>query len=428
MLTVLIFILMFSSEASIISNLFCKTSIRPNNFMIPSKFIIDLRSEDQKIVKSKTTHPLSSSLFGFLNFKADEPIKNQVIDNISVDWDELKKTEIIPILAFVNRKSGGKRGKEIIDQLSESLSIVQICDITSISPRKYLELYKNCQNDIKILCYGGDGTIRWIMDEVIASGIINNNRNISYGIIPLGTGNDLYKHLLNSNNITSQQIDKFQYLLSDNSIQATESILNTYQKSNSTSLDRWNLQITRTRKLKSFLMHLLSKNNTHSYKTILKTKQQQLLSFVKKSIPLPVRISFRKLRNNTIIKLKNPINKLFNNYLGIGIDGIVTMKFATFRRKYPIIFFNQLINQIWYAIIGFLTFLFYRRLDLYKTVEIYCDGNKCIIPDGTQGIIVSNIGSYAGGSKLWQPNNFIWNKQNSSDGIVEVSTIQSFHS
>jgi hypothetical protein len=54
------------------------------------------------------------------------------------------------------------------------------------------------------------------------------------------------------------------------------------------------------------------------------------------------------------------------------------------------------------------------------TTDLYCDNVKVSIPPHLRGLIVINIDSYAGGSKLWDQkwNNF--QPQQCNDGLVEV--------
>lgn len=43
-----------------------------------------------------------------------------------------------------------------------------------------------------IIC-GGDGTILWVVSEVVKFGI--NTENVCFGVIPIGTGNDFSRSL-----------------------------------------------------------------------------------------------------------------------------------------------------------------------------------------------------------------------------------------
>jgi len=97
--------------------------------------------------------------------------------------------DICPLLCFVNRDSGGRRGKALLDSLrSLSLNPLQVCDLKDSPPGSRLELFKPIASRVNILCCGGDGTINWVMDELSRLNMTVG----SFGLIPLGTGNDLY--------------------------------------------------------------------------------------------------------------------------------------------------------------------------------------------------------------------------------------------
>lgn len=51
---------------------------------------------------------------------------------------------------------------------------------------------KESQNVNVIIC-GGDGTVLWVVSEVLNYGI--NAGEIQFGIIPIGTGNDFSRSL-----------------------------------------------------------------------------------------------------------------------------------------------------------------------------------------------------------------------------------------
>jgi len=108
-----------------------------------------------------------------------------------------------------------------------------------------------------------------------------------------------------------------------------------------------------------------------------------------------------------------------NNYFGIGIDGAVSIAFDHMRKQLPGLFIHKIINKVWYALLGIRTFLFGRNKDLSKTTKIICDGKSVALPNGIKGILIVNINSYAGGTKLWTMSK-PWEQQKMNDGIVEI--------
>jgi len=97
------------------------------------------------------------------------------------------KNDPNPLLVFINKKSGGRVGSTLLECLKPVFSSAEVCDLSKHSASEFLKLYSNCTN-LRILICGGDGTVGWVMDEVKK---VNLNTKYTYGIIPLGTGNDL---------------------------------------------------------------------------------------------------------------------------------------------------------------------------------------------------------------------------------------------
>ena len=119
--------------------------------------------------------------------------------------------------------------------------------------------------------------------------------------------------------------------------------------------------------------------------------------------------------------------KIITNYFGIGVDGHISLIFDELRSKYPVLFFSQTINKFLYMLVGIFYFLIHKQKDLHLFVQMECDGIPVDIPLGTRGIIVLNINSYAGGSKLWHfdgtkksGTSGNWRPTSVSDQILEV--------
>lgn len=63
----------------------------------------------------------------------------------------------------------------------------------------------------------------------------------------------------------------------------------------------------------------------------------------------------------------------------------------------------RILNKAWYAVFGAQETLLNRCADFKDVTVVKLDGKVLELPEGVQGIIVSNIESYAGGAKLWEP-------------------------
>ncbi|CAD7953963.1 unnamed protein product [Amoebophrya sp. A25] len=94
--------------------------------------------------------------------------------------------------------------------------------------------------------------------------------------------------------------------------------------------------------------------------------------------------------------------KTASNYVGIGVDGTVITNFHDFREELPGLFILQKVNKFYYALMGLMETILRSCSDLPNRVKIRCDGREYALQDGIEGIIMSNITSYAGGARLWQ--------------------------
>jgi hypothetical protein len=303
------------------------------------------------------------------------PKREDMVLNIT----ELLSRDIDPLLVFVNRKSGGKRGNLVLKALEGVLSEYQICDLSCEKPKHYFNMYRGMPSSrLRILCCGGDGSIQWVMNEAYDAGLYN----ATFQILPLGTGNDLYHYLLG--NIT---VDPVETLLSD-----PIGYISRFVTNNTMSLDRWALRF--------------------------KTNPLQDTSQLNASLPKRTLLSKAW---GYATKRRRGVLRTMNNYFGVGVDGAISLKFHSARNTMPYFFFSSVINKFWYACVSMSTMLSGRSIDLNRFMEIKCDGNVIDIPPYLQGIVLLNINSYAGGSQLWLPRNLSrWDPLSFSDGIIEV--------
>ena len=350
---------------------------------------------------------------------------------LGINSTALVSRDIRPILVFINRKSGGKMGRSLIKSLRRVLHYAQICDLSIQKPSYYFNLFKNVPLSGIIVC-GGDGTIGWIMDEQRKYKAYNNT---SLGVIPAGTGNDLYCHLISDQAILDQYknlkvkelMNKIVTTLDPNEINHDPTpMLQSFASESKvlTRLDRWTVNISPIAKKDADIPALLV------------TPQQGAMSKAFRSLGSKAwrKIETSHTKNKIVSYLQQMRSrkiKLMNNYYGIGVDGAVSMAFDDLRKQVPFLFFHRFINKLWYGLIGLRTFIFGRNKDLSKCLTVLCDGVAVTIPAGTKGIIALNINSYAGGSKLWQfpsKNNDrkgndkgqMWIPQAMNDGIIEV--------
>lgn len=97
------------------------------------------------------------------------------------------------IIAFVNPGSGGNEGARVLEHLKDQLGDENVFDIVSDKgPLRGLEeRASDASFEVRVIVAGGDGTFSWVADTV-------EKRNMSHVrliVIPLGSGNDMSRAL-----------------------------------------------------------------------------------------------------------------------------------------------------------------------------------------------------------------------------------------
>ncbi len=92
------------------------------------------------------------------------------------------------VLVFINPKSGGQRGREVLPELTRCLGADCVFGTDSEGgPVNVLRRHLH-RNNLRVVAGGGDGTIRWVIQAMLEAGF---DPLPPIAVLPLGTGNDL---------------------------------------------------------------------------------------------------------------------------------------------------------------------------------------------------------------------------------------------
>ncbi|XP_034253198.1 diacylglycerol kinase theta isoform X2 [Thrips palmi] len=284
-----------------------------------------------------------------------------------------------PLLVFVNVKSGGCQGLELISSFRKLLNPYQVFDLDNGGPLPGLYVFRHIRN-YKILVCGGDGTIGWVLQCLDNVGQDSECSSPACAIVPLGTGNDLARVLRWGSGYTGGE-DPLN-LLRD-VIDAEE-----------IRLDRWTV-----------VFHPEDKGDE-------KSNANSTGPAVKCRVPS---VQPTGSEDNTQIFV-------MNNYFGIGIDADLCLDFHNAREENPNKFNSRLHNKGVYVKMS-LRKLVGRKVckDLHREVRLEVDGKHVELPQ-VEGIIILNILSWGSGANPWggpeKEDHF--SKPNHWDGMLEV--------
>lgn len=100
---------------------------------------------------------------------------------------------IVPLLCFVNPKSGGNQGEQVIKILTKLLHQVQVVPLSDkLDPLDMLNIFAASTKSFRVLVCGGDGSVGWVLSRI---SLMQREFRPPLAILPLGTGNDLARSL-----------------------------------------------------------------------------------------------------------------------------------------------------------------------------------------------------------------------------------------
>lgn len=267
-----------------------------------------------------------------------------------------------PLLVFTNRKSGAQHGASLRRRFYILLNPIQVFEL---SPMQGPEVGLTLFRQVphfRVLVCGGDGTVGWVLDAIDKQ---NYESPPPVAILPVGTGNDLARVLSWGGGFGA--VERKGGLCM---------VLRDIEHAAVTMLDRWQVTIT-GRQLNHMQNHDVSV-------------------------------------------------KFMNNYLGIGCDAKVALDIHMLREESPEKFYNQFLNKVLYAKEGAKDIMDRTCADLSWKIHLKVDGVDIEVPEDSEGILVTNIGSYMGGVDLWQneeEHNDDFDPQSMHDKVLEVVSI-----
>ncbi|KAL5147480.1 Diacylglycerol kinase 5 [Glycine soja] len=313
-------------------------------------------------------------------------------DYILVPGSEVKSVSHVPacpVIAFINTKSGGQLGGELLVSYSTLLNKNQVFDLGKNAPDKVLQkLYATLetlkhngdnfaaeiQNRLRIIVAGGDGTASWLLGVVSD---LKLPQPPPIATVPLGTGNNLpFAFGWGKKNPTTD-------------LQSVVSFLNHVKGAREMKIDSW-----------------------HIIMRIKAPKEGSCDPIAPLDLPHAMH-AFNRVSSTDKLNLKgyHTYRGGFWNYFSMGMDAQVSYAFHSERKLHPEKFKNQLYNQSTYLKLGctqgwFFGSLFQsasRNIAQLTKVKIMKKGHweDLHIPRSIKSIVCLNLPSFSGGLNPW---------------------------
>ncbi|KAL3888417.1 hypothetical protein ACJMK2_000785 [Sinanodonta woodiana] len=278
---------------------------------------------------------------------------------------------VTPLLVFVNVKSGGCQGLNLITSFRKLLNPHQVFNLEIGGPLPGLYVFRNLPY-YKILACGGDGTVGWVLSCLDNVGQDAVCQSPPLSILPLGTGNDLARVLRWGPGYTGGE-DPL-------------NILRDVIDADEIKLDRWTVIFHPNEKEQDETKMAIA-NDTNSANT----NEDTTTIFV------------------------------MNNYFGIGLDADISLDFHQAREEKPDKFNSRLHNKKVYVQMGLRKMVNKHTCkDLHRCIRMEVDGKLLDLPP-VEGIIILNILSWGSGANPWGPEKEDqFSKPTHYDGMLEI--------
>ncbi|KAM6580349.1 hypothetical protein CsatA_004123 [Cannabis sativa] len=295
-----------------------------------------------------------------------------------------------PVVVFINTKSGGQLGGELLRTYQKLLNKNQVFDLGEKAPDKVLhQLYvtldelkgsgdnfaAEIEKRLKIIVAGGDGTASWLLG-VVSDLKLPHPPPIA--TVPLGTGNNLpFSFGWGKKNPGTSQ-------------ESVESFLQKVKTAREMKIDSWHI-IMRMKAPKEGscdpIAPLELPHSLHAFHRVSKTDEMNMEGY-------------------------HTYRGGFWNYFSMGMDAQVSYAFHSERKLHPEKFKNQLINQSTYLKLGCTQGWFCASLihpasrniaQLTKVMIMKKPGQweELSIPSCIRSVVCLNLPSFSGGLNPW---------------------------
>ncbi|KAG0610421.1 hypothetical protein M758_7G063800 [Ceratodon purpureus] len=327
-----------------------------------------------------------------------------------------------PILVFINSKSGGRLGPELMKHFEELISSYQVYDLAKHSPSAVLQYGLGCLDKmaksgdecarktlekLRILVAGGDGTVGWVLSSVGALRELPEPISIPpVGVIPLGTGNDLSRSFGWGGEFASTSKSTLKRVL----VKALGS--------NASPLDTWTAVVMPAKSVAADNIEFPHAMHPQHH------------------VPLPSAVAGE---NHAKDERDPAFEGLFFNYFSVGMDAQVAYGFHHLRDAKPWLARGRTANQMIYSSFGCTQGWFCTACSVAPRARGVSNILKLLVkkrgskdwedihlPSNIRAVVICNLKSYAGGRNPWgKPSSGRREKegfeeQRCDDGVLEV--------
>lgn len=249
----------------------------------------------------------------------------------------------VRLIAFVNKGSGGNHGSRVLQLLKNNIGDENVFDIaTDKGPDRGLsERASDPEISVTCLVAGGDGTFSWVANAVEKL----NLSHVRLIIIPLGSGNDMSRAM------------------------------------------GWGIKFPGTKKILAYLDYL-------------NTAKPHLLDVWRLNAVEDPSLNSPPSDSKT----PHGARPLICNYLSLGVDAFVELRFNQLRWENPEKYKSRLGNFRAHAMVGFKYMCAPKSKQIHiadHVQTLVVDEQPVPIPNNLQAIIFLNIPSYGAGLQPW---------------------------